>query len=223
MQTSLFYMVLTVPDDAGYTRRKWEMQLFYDTLGWLLCLCPGELKFKFTSGRFLCPQCLDTVTKPSLRQDKVCITSALPPGWRPPFGQADGTAVCRSCPVCLCFLCHYSSWDEISESAKSSQASVWLTRMPSPPQRSVRTVATPQQRSLERAREPVVWLILDLSCCRNHLFCLRQPCCVGSVAKLQGSACLAESMQPPSAKLPGSNITASHFYRLRGRSSKLWS
>lgn len=109
----------------------------------------------------------------------------LPPGCCAPFGQADGTAVCRSCPVCLCFLCHYSSWDEISTSAKSSQASVWLTGMPSPPQRSVRTVATPQQRGLERAREPMVWLILNLSCCRNHLFCLRQCCCFGSVDKLQ--------------------------------------
>ena len=62
---------------------------------------------------------------------------------------------------------------------------LWLARMPFPPQRSARTVAITHQRSLETPRESMVWLTPKLSRCRNLLFCLMQPCCFGSVDKLQ--------------------------------------
>lgn len=55
--------MLTMQEESG---RCLSLQLLHGTVGWLLCLCPGELKFKLTSGGFLCPQCLNTVTKPSL-------------------------------------------------------------------------------------------------------------------------------------------------------------
>lgn len=79
----------------------------------------------------------------------------------------------------------------------------------------------PSAEELGESKEPVVWLILTLSCCRNNLLPEAALLCWQcSQTAAGGSACLAETIQPPSAKLLERNSRASRFYRLGRRSSQ---
>lgn len=138
--------------------------IFMALWDWLLCLCLGELKL-------------------SSPQVDFCVYSAWTE-WQSPA--LDRTTCLHHCSASSRLACSFwpSRWYSILQKLSSvsvfslslqllkwnfrkcqiQPGPVWLTRMPSPHHRGVQElVATPQQRSLRRAREPMVQLILNLS------------------------------------------------------------
>lgn len=229
MQTSPFYTALTVTGECRPCKKKAEAGYRCDPLTALLerrlwCLCIGEPRFKLVSPDLHIRSAWTQRESLALAKTTYShITPTLPPGWCAPFGQADGSALCRSCPACLCFSSDYSSWDEISERAKSGRASLWLTRTPSPPEkhkscgnRSAEVLG--ETESVNGMVNPEAVTLCKSSLLLNAalLFWQRGQTPAG------GSTGLAKRIRPPSAKLWEIKMRALDFCRLRRGSSKWW-
>lgn len=147
-----------------------------------MCLCLGELKLKFTSGGFQCPNFSDKAqpyTGQCLRHfsaSSCLVCSFWPSRWCSSLQKLSSVSVF---PLSLQFL----RWN--FRKCQIQPGPSMTDKDAIPTTEECKSCGSPSAEELGESKGASGKLILNLSCCRNHLLCLRQPCCFGSVDKLQ--------------------------------------